>query len=366
MREAPHEKMNQDEVEYAEHGAGAYAVCCSQHNLDDAQELRAAFYAGFKSACAYLRAHGLAAIVDETTLAARLNEASLKRLHELALSVTRGDLRRPWSVQTSNSFRRLGTDRGDGNVLCAVNQPSDGHPDLHAAPHVLDYIVAAHPFVILQLIRERASARYALHLLRHKIAGHDWIFQEAGRMAGGEIYLVTKETDQPPAPMDRAATTIRAVIADLTDRSSLRQAWEEIDAGIRREIVESWEEIVRGQLPEIGVRGAWEEIVMGPKVGARNARDPAGDPAVSAPVPAPIASYVLGQCVTFHPGRGDRWYPGRVTRLESGLRADLSAWHRIFVSSTRDLPDGEWEHASAYQFEDHDAACVRPASGGAV
>lgn len=68
MKEAPHEKMERDEVEYAERGARAYAVCCSQRELDDEPELRAAFYAGFKSACAYLRAPniGRAAIVNET------------------------------------------------------------------------------------------------------------------------------------------------------------------------------------------------------------------------------------------------------------------------------------------------------------
>jgi hypothetical protein len=69
MKEAPHEKMKRDEVEYAERGARAYAVCCSQRELDDETELQAAFFAGFKSACAYLRAPGIsrAAIVDETT-----------------------------------------------------------------------------------------------------------------------------------------------------------------------------------------------------------------------------------------------------------------------------------------------------------
>ncbi len=68
MKEAPHEKMKQDEVDQAERGANAYAVCCSQRELDDVTELRAAFWAGFKSACAYLRAPGIgrAAIVDET------------------------------------------------------------------------------------------------------------------------------------------------------------------------------------------------------------------------------------------------------------------------------------------------------------
>jgi hypothetical protein len=109
------------------------------------------------------------------------------RLRKLALSVTRGNLRRPWSVQTSNSFRRIGTDRGDGDVLRAAPHQTDGHPDLLADPDVLDYIVAAHPLAILQLIRERDSAHHALQVLRHKIAGNDQAFREAGEIA--KIYL---------------------------------------------------------------------------------------------------------------------------------------------------------------------------------
>ena len=109
-----------------------------------------------------------------------------KRLRELALLVTSGDLRRPWSVQTSNSFRRIGTDRGDGDVLCAVTQRSDGHPDLHAAAGVLDYIVAAHPFVVLELLSQRDRAWHALDYLRHKIKGHDEVFAEAEAMRTGE------------------------------------------------------------------------------------------------------------------------------------------------------------------------------------
>jgi hypothetical protein len=101
------------------------------------------------------------------------------KLRELALLVTNGELRRPWGVQTSNSFRRIGTDRGDGNVLCAITQRSDNHPDLHAAPHVLDYIVAAHPFVVLELLNQRDRAWQALDYLRRNIAGHDPAFSEA-------------------------------------------------------------------------------------------------------------------------------------------------------------------------------------------
>jgi hypothetical protein len=130
-----------------------------------------------------------------------------EKLRALALSVTRGNLRRPWSIQTSNSFRRIGTDRGDGDVLCAVTQRPDGHPDLQAAPDVLDYIVAAHPFAILQLIRERDSARHVLHFLRHKIAGHDRVFGEAGGMAGICLARATLGAEQ--IPTDRTATVVR-------------------------------------------------------------------------------------------------------------------------------------------------------------
>jgi hypothetical protein len=66
MKQAPHEIMNQDENEYAERAGRAYAISCSQHDLTDGDELRAAFWAGFKSACSYLRAPGInrAAIVE--------------------------------------------------------------------------------------------------------------------------------------------------------------------------------------------------------------------------------------------------------------------------------------------------------------
>jgi hypothetical protein len=57
-----------------------------------------------------------------------------------------------WKLQTSNSYRRIGTVRGDGDVLCATIHPIDRHPDLLAPPGVLDYIVAAQPRVVLELL----------------------------------------------------------------------------------------------------------------------------------------------------------------------------------------------------------------------
>lgn len=108
-----------------------------------------------------------------------MTEEQLKRIRELALVVTSGDLRRPWIIQTSNSYRRIGTDRGDGDVLCAVTQRSDGHPDLRAAPYVLEYIVAAHPFIVTQLIEQRDRAWHAICHLRNMIQGHDEAFVAA-------------------------------------------------------------------------------------------------------------------------------------------------------------------------------------------
>lgn len=66
-----------------------------------------------------------------------------------AFSRGRGD----WELQTSNSFRRIGA-HGDGDVLCAVTQRSDNHPDLHASPAVLKYIIAAQPDVVLELLSQ--------------------------------------------------------------------------------------------------------------------------------------------------------------------------------------------------------------------
>ena len=57
-----------------------------------------------------------------------------------------------WQLQTSNSFRRIGTSYGDGDVLCGTKHPRDGHPDLLAHPAVLDFIVAAQPRAAVQLL----------------------------------------------------------------------------------------------------------------------------------------------------------------------------------------------------------------------
>ena len=77
-----------------------------------------------------------------------MSPQELKALREAAKAV----LSDRWELQTSNSFRRIGTVRGDGNVLHGTTQHYDGYPDLQAAPGVLDYIIAAQPSHVLALI----------------------------------------------------------------------------------------------------------------------------------------------------------------------------------------------------------------------
>jgi len=74
-----------------------------------------------------------------------------------------------WQLQTSNSFRRIGL-HGDGDVLCATKL-YDGHPDLLAAPGVLEYIIAAQPRVVKELLddleaSERARDMWQAHSAR--------------------------------------------------------------------------------------------------------------------------------------------------------------------------------------------------------
>jgi hypothetical protein len=81
-----------------------------------------------------------------------------------------------WEIQTSNSFRRIGC-YGDGDVLCGTKHPSDGHPDLLAAPGVLDYIVAAQPRVVLDLLNY-------VDMIELKLSRLDEIERELLKMRG--------------------------------------------------------------------------------------------------------------------------------------------------------------------------------------
>lgn len=83
------------------------------------------------------------------------------RYKDLRDALAAGPKPGPWYVQSSNSWRRIGTQRGDGDVLAPTTQ-TDGHPDL-AAPHeTLAYIAACHPEAIRALLAERDALREAL------------------------------------------------------------------------------------------------------------------------------------------------------------------------------------------------------------
>lgn len=71
-------------------------------------------------------------------------------LRRLAKAATPGE----WRVQTGCSWRRIGTDNGDGDVLRPCTHPHDGWPDIEAPVENLEYIAAANPKTILALLDE--------------------------------------------------------------------------------------------------------------------------------------------------------------------------------------------------------------------
>ncbi|MHC9284125.1 ead/Ea22-like family protein [Pseudomonas aeruginosa] len=71
-------------------------------------------------------------------------------LRRLAKAATPG----PWRVQTGCSWRRIGTDSGDGDVLRPCTHPHDGWPDIAAPVENLEYIAEANPKTILALLDE--------------------------------------------------------------------------------------------------------------------------------------------------------------------------------------------------------------------
>jgi hypothetical protein len=83
----------------------------------------------------------------------KLRDAAIAALRGTNERASEAERRRSrgWELQTSNSFRRIGQ-HGDGDVLCATTHPVDRHPDLLAPSGVLDYIVAAQPRVVLDLL----------------------------------------------------------------------------------------------------------------------------------------------------------------------------------------------------------------------
>ncbi|QUE30221.1 ead/Ea22-like family protein [Pseudomonas phage BUCT566] len=83
-------------------------------------------------------------------------------LRRLAKAATPG----PWRVQTGCSWRRIGTDSGDGDVLRPCTHPHDGWPDIVAPAENLKYIASANPKTILALLDEIDGLKAENEVLR--------------------------------------------------------------------------------------------------------------------------------------------------------------------------------------------------------
>lgn len=82
-----------------------------------------------------------------------MHQTDRPHLRALAERATPG----PWELQTSNSWRRIGTAGArfaDGDVLAPTTHRGDNHPDLAARQEDLDFIVAADPATVMVLLDE--------------------------------------------------------------------------------------------------------------------------------------------------------------------------------------------------------------------
>lgn len=124
-----------------------------------------------------------------------------------------------WELQTSNSFRRIGA-HGDGDVLCGTKHPIDAHPDLLAAPGVLDYIVAAQPRVVLQLLDDVALLEDKLTAARVITDKIEDVDHRMRSMASGLVALGDAITSFTHAADERElsveAEKVRALIAQIS------------------------------------------------------------------------------------------------------------------------------------------------------
>lgn len=72
----------------------------------------------------------------------------------------------PWEVQTSCSWRRIGTPGHDGNVICPTVNPRDGHPDLIASEADLQLAAAAPDLLeaLEEMLKAASQQRWSLAL----------------------------------------------------------------------------------------------------------------------------------------------------------------------------------------------------------
>lgn len=148
-------------------------------------------------------------------------------LRRIAKAATPGE----WRVQTGCSWRRIGTDNGDGDVLRPCTHPHDGWPDIEAPVENLEYIAAASPKTILALLDEidgikaenealKAEARKCFEdALEHARAADELEAErdqlrtevEALRRFAAEAYQVLGALDAPENVLDNASDAANGV-----------------------------------------------------------------------------------------------------------------------------------------------------------
>jgi hypothetical protein len=131
--------------------------------------------------------------------------------------LTRGPTSDRWILQTSNSFRRIGTRFGDGDVLCATKHPHDGWPDLLGASGVLDYIVAAQPHVVTALLDDLDAAEDKLqesHAIVEKITEIEMRLDKV--RAALDVAVVKLSTADAIADVRGALAIIQGALVDQT------------------------------------------------------------------------------------------------------------------------------------------------------
>ncbi|MCD2910693.1 ead/Ea22-like family protein [Pseudomonas aeruginosa] len=141
------------------------------------------------------------------------DHAELRRLAEAA---TPG----PWRVQTGCSWRRIGTDSGDGDVLRPCTHPHDGWPDIVAPAENLKYIASANPKTILALLDQIDGLSDELSACTEHPGGCGYWREAAKRRA--------EERDRLRAQNEALRGALQAVVDDPTWRSNDNTLWPKI------------------------------------------------------------------------------------------------------------------------------------------
>ncbi|MCS8141499.1 ead/Ea22-like family protein [Pseudomonas aeruginosa] len=158
-------------------------------------------------------------------------------LRRLAKAATPG----PWRVQTGCSWRRIGTDSGDGDVLRPCTHPHDGWPDIVAPAENLKYIASANPKTILALLDEIDGLKAENDRLRQGMKGDydidawlDWSKEKEQIKAQndalqGALHAVQAEVDGNLRPLTRDLVNMVSGLNNGTHPNDIYEHCDEIE-----------------------------------------------------------------------------------------------------------------------------------------